>query len=250
MSSSLFPLNVVQLDPPTLTTADCDHYGKADDGMDYAIKTANGKNPKAPAAEWCCHELATACGIAVPTFAILQMPDKTEAFGSRWEGGVTQDTQIITQILTGGLPSNSLAARLSAIFAFDLFVFNDDRHTNNYLFRTGWGSDYSVLAYDFSRAWTYHSWPLPKGALPTGCQTMKYYRAIQKHQPFDSKAAHAVLKTLRELPVRVIQDSVNKMPSSWLDKKVKNAIVKWWGSKDRAERIDFLKKGISDGTLL
>jgi hypothetical protein len=252
-SGQLFEISVVGLDPPSLATksADCDFFGTASDGMSYAIKTINGKNPKAPASELFCYEIASKCGIAVPPYAVLRMKDKTQAFGSRWEGGVNQDTAVITQIISGALPSVLLPERLSAIYAFDYFVGNGDRHPNNYLFQKSLKDKYVVLAFDFSRAWTFHDWPLPNALFTPLQQTVVFYKIIQTHQPFEEKSAHAVLRALLAIPVSFIRDVVhNKMPASWLDKNKKNAIVKWWSSKELKARIDFLKKGISDGTLL
>lgn len=248
MTGSLFPLRVIQLDPGTLRTADCDHIGKADDGMDYAIKTG-ARNRETPGAEFSCYELARLCGLAVPQHNILQMPDGTEAFGSRWEGGVTQDNGIIQQVLTGVISSSVLSERLSAIFTFDLFVHNPDRHLNNYLFSKA-RHDYAVIAFDFSRAWTAAGWPLPSPPLMRSCNTMRTYGRIAKFQPFGITAAQEALSRLRKIPVRAVQDVYSRMPNHWLDKKRRNEIIKWWGSAQRTARLDETLKGLKDGTYL
>jgi hypothetical protein len=74
---------------------------------------------------------------------------------------------------------------------------------------------------------------------------------IQRHQPFKLAEAERVLRALLAAPVSFVQDVLQKkMPGSWLDKDKKKAIVKWWSSKALRERVDFLKKGFADGTLL
>ena len=248
MQSSLFPVKAVSLDPSNLGTADCEFIGKGDDGIEYAIKTVL-RNPAAPAAEWICYWVASVCGIATPVCNIITMPDGTKAFGSRWEGGVTSDQQIIHQIISGGISTPLLAGRLSAIYALDLFVWNLDRHANNYLFQKA-HRDYRVLAFDFSRCWTVNPWPLPLGPLPFNCNTAMTYSAIRVTQPFDLAIALDTLHKIDSIPANKFTTMISEIPLLWLSKEQKAKIVKWWTSGERKSRVDYISKGLGNGTLL
>src|SRR3546814_20573039 len=70
-----------------MNTADCHWTSRCDDGCVYAIKDG-GQNPLVPHSEWLCTHLAEHLGIAAPTCKIVEMPDRSIVFGSRWEGGV------------------------------------------------------------------------------------------------------------------------------------------------------------------
>jgi hypothetical protein len=81
-----FPRKVIRVDPPGLASADCPAICGCDDSCDYAIKDTH-THPLVPHSEWFCTRLADLVGIAGPECQILEMPDGTLVFGSRWEGG-------------------------------------------------------------------------------------------------------------------------------------------------------------------
>lgn len=245
--AGLFHVNIRSCDPANLGSADADLIGMGDDGFDYVIKTVE-KTPNVPASEWFCHRLSDCCSIVVPQYSILNIRGKKPAFGSRYDSAIEKDGQVIIDILSGRAKANILSERLSAIYAFDLFVHNDDRHFGNYMFTKAMNG-YSVKAFDFSRAWLHHGWPLPNLPLQT-CRTVDCFRDLIKHHKFDLKAAEVILDRLSGLNVGLIQEIHNEMPVEWLSKPSRNNIIKWWSSKDRIKRIEFVRGGLKDGTLL
>jgi hypothetical protein len=246
--AGLFHVNIRSCDPANLGSADAALVGMGDDGFDYVIKTVE-KTPNVPASEWLCHRLSELCNIVVPQYAILNIPKMKPAFGSRYDSAFETNTLLILDILSGQEKANILAERLSAIYAFDLFVHNDDRHFGNYMFTKAMNG-YSVKAFDFSRAWLHHGWPLPDLPLHPSCNTVDCFRDLIKHHQFNLKAADVVLDRLSELNVGSIQNIHTEMPTEWLPKPSRNKIIKWWPSKDRLERIEFIRGGLKDGTLL
>lgn len=246
--SGLFPVNIRSFDPANMGTADAALIGMGDDGFDYVIKTVE-KTPNVPASEWFCHRLSDLCGIVVPQYSILHIHGMKPAFGSRYDSAFEKNNQVIWDILSGKETSNILAERLSAIYAFDLFVHNDDRHFGNYMFTKAMNG-YSVKAFDFSRAWLHHGWPLPVVPLQPHCHTRARFNQIMKYHQFNLKTAEVVLDRLSGLGVGQIQVIHNEMPGAWLSKSIRNSIIKWWASKDRTERIEFVRGGLKDGTLL
>jgi hypothetical protein len=156
----------------------------------------------------------------------------------------------VQDVLTGKLAGNLLRERFSAIYAFDLFVHNVDRHTGNYLFVGSRNANVTVRAFDFSRAWTQRGWPLP--SLPLApCNTLVHYRNTMKVHPFDMTAASALLDKIKAVPVSWVQTVHNEIPPPWLDKATRNAIVKWWSTGgDMVSRVDEIREGLKNGTYL
>ena len=245
--AGLFPVNIRSCDPANLGSADADLIGMGDDGQDYIIKTVE-KTPDVPASEWFCHRLAGLCNIAVPQFSILNVKGMKPAFGSRYDSALEKDKLLVWDILSGRRKANILAERLSAIYAFDLFVHNDDRHIGNYMFIPAM-SGFTVKAYDFSRAWLHHGWPLPNLPLQP-CNTVRLFRELMKYHKIDLAAAGVVLDRLGELKTNIIQDIHNEMPAVWLSKSKRNEIVKWWAGNEKDKRIGFVRGGLKDGSLL
>lgn len=243
----LFPVKIRSCDPSSLGSADAAFTGMGDDGHDYVIKTVE-KTTGAPAAEWFCHQLCEICGIAVPKYSIVQLAGHKPAFGSRYDDVARSNQTIALSIFAGSIQANILAERLSAIYVFDLFVNNDDRHVGNYLFTKGI-KDYAVLAYDFSRAWTYHNWPLP--SLPMGrCNTTVFFQDWKKHNPFDVVAAEELLKKLETINPPIVQEIYKTMPKEWLPKAVTSSVVKWWSQGGRLQRIKQIREGIKNGSII
>lgn len=247
--AGLLRVNIRACDPADLGSADADLIGMGDDGFDYVIKTIE-KTPNVPASEWFCHRLAELCGIVTPQYSILNIPGKKPAFGSLYDSAFEKNESVIQDILFGKLKSNILAERLSAIYAFDLFVHNDDRHFGNYMFTKAMTHGYSVKAFDFSRAWLHQGWPLPNLPLQPHCNTVVRFRELMQHHHFDLNAAEVVLDHLSGLEINSIQAIYNEMPNEWLSKNDRKKLVKWWSSKDKGNRIEFVRGGLKNGSLI
>jgi hypothetical protein len=244
-SASLIPIKIRSLDPANLGSADAEFVGTGDDGQDYVIKTIE-KTPDVPAAEWFCHRLADLCGIAVPHYCVLTMPRAAPAFGSRFDGSAVTDNNLKLQIHFGVLPASLLGERLSAIHAFDLFVGNNDRHGGNYLFVRGM-KNYSVQAFDFSRAWTQNGWPIPDLPLDSSCNTMEWFNHLLTHHRFNHAAAQEVLTRIRAVSRSDVKAIYDKMPLKWCAKEKRKAIVEWWSTKARLDRLEQVELELKNG---
>src|SRR5882757_11176041 len=131
-------------------------------------------------------------------------------------------------VLTGVTPGREVARSLSRIFAFDLFVHNTDRHLNNYLCVGGRLPGYAIKAYDFSRAFTAHGWPLPRLPMNATEHTVTTYRHLRTVHVFDLKEATEILRKLKTLPANVFRDVLESLPPDWIDAKARKRILKWW----------------------
>src|SRR3546814_4318002 len=95
-----------------MNTADCHWTSRCDDGCVYAIKDG-GQNPLVPHSEWLCTHLAEHLGIAAPTCKIVEMPDRSLVFGSRWEGGVLSKEAWVGKLQRGEISVADIAPILS-----------------------------------------------------------------------------------------------------------------------------------------
>lgn len=246
---SAFPVELVQVDPANLGTADAAFFAEGANGAEYCVKTCDS-TPKAPAAEFICHAIAASCSIPVPGFDVVQMPvTRALAFGSAWEGAAVRDRQALLAVLTGAAPGIQVGRVLSRIYAFDTFVHNPDRHLGNYLCvpaRTG----YSLKAFDFSRAFSAASWPLPSLPMDSGCRTVSTYRRLRTHHGgFDRAAAFEVLSKIDALSFDSFKRLVEGLPPPWLDAGTRRDMLRWWVD-ERKRRTDAIRRGLDNGSLL
>lgn len=88
ISQQIAPLGVRDIDPGSVT-ADAGGYAECSDGQSYVLKPAS-LHPLLPATEAFCETLGIACQLPVTVGAWIRLPDGTECYGSRWEGGLVR----------------------------------------------------------------------------------------------------------------------------------------------------------------
>jgi hypothetical protein len=261
IGSQIAPLIVTDFDPPL--TRDSAGFATANDGRTYVLKTQS-VHPLLPANEAFCEALAVACQLPVATGAWLQMPDGTECYGSRREWGIEQPfSQAIKQ------PQLAYAAIerrwkniakpqvASGIFALDLFLFNYDRHFDNYLYQDQ-GGNMTILAIDYSKSFLVVSalpdnlpQPVEMKLIPAQDErTYLAFNKIRRWVGFDLPHAQSTLNLLRRVPATWVETICKSMPQSWLPNDAQGAIVKWWGSTNWLSRIETIENGLKDGSLL
>ncbi|WP_156948399.1 HipA family kinase [Marinobacterium jannaschii] len=275
---SLMPVDVDNLLPKHDESADCQTYCEGIDGHRYAVKQVsdNPALPFTPFDELFCYELARLCSIAVPPYNVLKMPSGELAFGSTWEGGLLSGglISILKNYEEGGsevIPTEKLIRHLSAIYAFDLFVHNDDRHFGNYLVRSTHKS-YVMLAMDFSRSWNNLNCPVDLSLkimsppmLPTiymspphhesnaGNNSNTYIHAKIIWSIFNQINGGSFFNTLiklEQITVNVIENILQRVPDEWCSEDRKRAIIRWWDSEFRYKRINKIKGAYQNGILV
>jgi len=232
-------------------TADALGEVEADDNFRYHIK-GDANSISTRASEWLCTHIAEEVGIAAPTPMVIERLDGSLVFGSRRIAGVADD--LITRAYLSqpsnsnlGAPPVGLRPLLSAIYAFDMFVNNDDRHAGNYLSIDDAGTR-RLYTFDFSRA-MFWNWPWV-GFPPFPCNTIVTGRALRSLHGFDPAAASATLGRLEGLPVGIVEGFVNRMPSSWLPDERRTELLTFWGGAALPSRVNAIRQGISDGSIL
>jgi hypothetical protein len=238
--------------PKTKPSADALGEVRADDNHHYYVKgDCNGIPTRA--SEWLTTHLAEAVWIAAPAAVSIEMQDGSIVFGSRRVAGVSDDMATAAYLTTptlsnlGNQPVFGLAQVLSSIYAFDMFVFNDDRHFGNYLSYDDNGVR-RLLAFDFSRA-LFWAWPWAGYPLPNQ-NTRTHGGVLRRFHGFDPTAALTTLERLVAVPASSLEGFVNLMPSDWLGSDLRDQFLSWWDGSDLEARGLELRKGLSDGTLL
>lgn len=247
----LFHRRALILFPPSTQTADSLGEVEADDGFRYYVKTdSHGRAVRA--SEWISTHLAEAVGITAPGAVTVQLPNGDVVFGSRRIAGVASQVQTQAFLSTPsagnlqmGIPG--VGSLLSKIYALDLFLFNDDRHVNNYLSVNDNGVQ-RLYTFDFSRALFWH-WPW-SGYPPATCNTRSCGSILWRLHGFDLVAANSVLDALGAYSPTALQGLINQMPPHWLPDPLQTELINAWTTGGRQSRIDDIRKGLTDGSLL
>lgn len=258
ISQQVAPFKIVAVDPGH--TADSTGYGVASDGQTYVIKSPS-THPLLPATEAFCESLAIACQLPTTVGAWVEVGVNGEScYGSRFEGGLSRP-------LVRGTPLEVSARKrdwqrcskpgiASAAFAFDLFVFNWDRHHNNWTFQDQ-NNTRTARLFDFSRAWWVNAADPAQLPAPESMQAMDpllektcaTFRNVCQWTPLDLKAAQGVLDLLASVPLKWVETQIDGLPTGWVDKSTKAATLQWWASPQRGQRIQRIEQGLKNGNL-
>jgi len=245
----LFPLRIRWTDPAGLGTADAVGVCRCDDGCEYALKDSS-KHARTPHNEWFCSHLASTIGIAGPPCAIVERADGVLVFGSRWEGGVSKEPWH-AMISNGTIVFDDVKGTLAKVFAYDNFVYNDDRHVGNFVMRSQ-KNGYALLTLDYSRSWLYHGFPPAALPFAPGKNTISASRWITATlgQYITEDSTRETLDRIEAVTEKDVLGIINQHPQSWLTEAERDQIASWWMSSARKERLYNLRKGIKDGTYL
>lgn len=229
---SLFPLQVKHHRTPK-GGRDVRVDADAEDGMRWTLKRC-AEHPMLPAAEFLAYRLAHACGLPAPHFGILRDLDGALVFGSRHEGGLV-DLKALT-------PDQQLeelshcAGRMSACFALDLVLGNEDRHFDNFVYRRRDDGRLTAMPIDWGRAWWVTGWP-PRDVHTRACTTttqIDLLRALNVWQPAEALMA---LGTLSSIPLQSVLAWADEMPIEWLPAAERGKLIAWWASEAFHARI-------------
>lgn len=245
-----FPLRTIFELPDCVSGAEAWGQVRGSDTHDYIVKTTSA-GPHVPACEFITTQLAETLNLACPTCKIIELQDGQLAFGSRIISGISDKIRT-TQILTGssifdGTTAKGLTSYLSEVFAFDMFTCNIDRHDHNFISIDDNGRIRFYIV-DFARALLWNDDP-SKIPLPQH-PTRSYGRIFRSLHGFDLDSAIGMLNKLGELSVEKIHSIVRLVPDDWLAQPEKDRFVELWWGKNRLQKLEKLRKGFEDGSLL
>lgn len=235
MTIPLFPVDVArEITDGLPNSADLKVVSVGRDGLEYATKRqADGAD--LPASEWFCYHLGYRLQIALPKCTVLKN-GSDEHFGSRFEGGIVQWSDIPPTEQQALL--QNCAADISRIYALDLFVANDDRHLNNFLFRDQTlGGKRSVIALDFSRSLLMRGWPSDPVPMPANTKTMLLIELLKTLGLWSTPDASLTLSSIATITSSEVKQWLTAMPAAWLAPARIDEIVKWWNSPGFGQRL-------------
>jgi hypothetical protein len=237
--------------PQKEPTADSLGEIEADDNHRYYIKgDAHGRRVRA--SEWLGSHISEAIGIGTPTPISVERIDGSIVFGSRRIAQVADNAKTTAYLTTPtvtniGMPASGLSSVLSSIYALDMFINNEDRHPGNYLSVDDNGTR-RLYAFDFSRA---IFWQWPWNGFPASHQNTRVWGELLRNaHGFDQNSAAGTLDRLTGLAPATIESFINEMPPDWLPKETCQQFIGWWSSSAKNARIEALRAGLIDGTLL
>ena len=154
-------------------------------------------------------------------------------------------------IIKGALSFDDVKPTLAKIFAFDNFVYNEDRHCKNFVVRSQ-RTGHALLALDYSRAWLYHGFPSHGLPFAPNQITMVASRWITATfgQYLTEASTKETLDRLEAVTDSHVSTIIENHPQTWITAAEKAAIVSWWASTARKNRIDNIRQGIKDGKYL
>lgn len=232
---SLLPLRIDAEFESQFKSADLKKIVRTNDGHFYASKSVD-EHPLLPASEYLCYRLASACQIAVPFSTVLVDSGGNHYFGSRMESAATDFTR------EG--PSKQLemfseaASQISAALAFDLFVGNEDRHRNNFLFQKNYKGVYAPFAIDYSRALLVRGFPKDEFPMPESSNTRSTIKQLKASDLWRGPYAVVSIGSLANVSAEHLRRWCDEMPSEWLPAKLKEEMLQWWASGARNDRLN------------
>ncbi|MCI8210736.1 hypothetical protein AUC61_14455 [Pseudomonas sp. S25] len=238
----MFAVDILTEYPNNQGSADLQLIVNARDGKDYAVKKPTDGKGKVPASELMCYELAYRVTIPTPNYAFINLSEGGTGFGSLWEGGVKKISQLheVRQILDHKIKVNNLKTFLSRLYAFDIFVNNEDRHWGNYLWRQSFDNNFIALAFDFSRA-CFETGHDGFEALHPASNTQGSFLLINLTLNYDRTEAVACLDALAKISTSDVEEILENMPSEWMTKRERKGYIDWWDSNARLDRINAIK---------
>ncbi|MGJ0510597.1 MAG: HipA family kinase [Methylocystis sp.] len=246
-----FPINAVLELPASEEGADILAEVQGDDTHYYFVK-GNDPEPRVAASELVSAQLAELINLPVPTPKIVRLQRGTLVFGSRQIATIGEkvDTAAILTSMSlppSGFPIPGLRQVLAESYAFDLFINNVDRHEKNFMCCRHDGR-YRLYLIDHARALFSRGYDVfpPVG----GYGTIFTARRIRERHGFDLPAALALVDKLERVARGSITRILDSTPDNWLPPVEKEQFVDWWVNGGRARKMERLRNGLCDGSLL
>lgn len=220
----------------------------ASDNNWYHIKDDKNGFP-ARASEFLCGGILRELGVLCPQYRIIQMQSGDLLFGSKKVSGIAEATETAAMLRSApDYPTQfpGLCSFLSSLFAFDRFMHNVDRHSGNFLAHSS-VAGLMFLPIDHSQS-AFSFWPFAN--FEGGSNTLTFARIHFKNHGFDLATALAMVDRIAAIPSEKIIALLAGMPSEWIADNVRSAFISWWGGPEFFARLDKLRKGLADGSLL
>ncbi len=214
-----------------------------DDGNTYYCK-GDSRGLPLRAIEWTCHSLAKHVGLSVADYAIVANDNGETYFGSKSPKNVIAARFELENALRlaandeVGRPVPWVGQYLSQLFAFDHFVCNPDRDTQNIILDKD-NSPHLIRAIDFADA---ELLPFPVGkSLIETAPTVRVGKHLRAQYGTHKPIALEMLERIGAVPQSVIAGMLGQMPEDWLSEDQAGDFVEVWSDGRCEKRINELK---------
>lgn len=252
LEPSLFPLRIGATFPLCVNGADISFSCQSECGDTYYCKSdKDGRLIRAT--EWFFTNLAKHLNVATADCAIMLQEKSGETFfGSRdlISSASAFDTELYLntkQVNELGQHVGWLQQYLSRLYAMDLFFSNIDRNKRNFLLQRD-GLSRRLCAIDFAsgRLGDLHGKNFPVA----DAATVRVGRILRRHHGFSKMAAFEMIDWIRTVSAETIDATLGRMPDDWMSAEQREGICGLWSSKRIGERLEALRAGIADESLL
>lgn len=248
----LFSTRVRDKLPGRPNGADLVFVGHGDDGRLYYCKGDKSGRP-VRFIEAVSTRLARHLGIATSNFCILEDDSLSESFfGSQYHISTAQDHQRTQILITPskselGQPLKWLGPYLSALYAFDMFMKNWDRRIENFVLHAE-TTGRRLCAIDFAASClqSLGDCEFPVAANPT----VRVGRLLWETHGFHHESAFEMLKRIEAVPVSTLSGFMMNLPEDWAGNDMKAKICDDWAGSQIRSRLETLRAGIANESLL
>lgn len=242
---SFFPLEIrdkIPLEDKGYSGIQSTGIALASDGSYYFIKDQTF-DPFLPINEFIAYRLARTFNIPIPRAAILLDRDSNRyCFGSRKEPNIIASTNLLP-ILRGQIHVDSIDRVLANMYAFDMFVGNDDRKHDNLLVKRLDQVNHRVMIIDHGSCLLANGWPIAQIGFKESSNSEKFYKKVFAVRNLKPSTTQNLLDGLIHLPQAYIENVLSECPSSWLNAADRDMLISWWSS-DRVGRIESIYTGL------
>lgn len=251
VEGQLFPVRLRTREIPP-QGAHIEFVSRADDGELYYCKADRNGDP-CRMREAFFSLLAGEVNLSTPDFRIVEDEETGETFfGSRRMPSTVAEFERKRFLRTER--KDELGRRLpfpsrwlSQLYAFDLFVANDDRSADN-IIAISEGRGLRLRPIDFSAA------GLARCGIcefPSGqSETVQVARDLRTVHGFFADSAIQLVDQLKAVPRSVISGLFDAMPSEWVHSEERERICDIWSGPQLDERLSALRTGLENGQLL
>ncbi|RFP53105.1 MAG: hypothetical protein BJG00_017650, partial [Limnothrix sp. CACIAM 69d] len=115
------------------------------------------------------------------------------------------------------------------------------------------GSSHKVLSFDYSRSWLVLGFPPPNeimidADIPT--VNVKNWLKANFGNYISVNAANEVLDRIGAIDTASVRRIIDSHPRDWLTQANDDAIISWWDSGMALARVNAIKTGLHNGTLV
>jgi hypothetical protein len=225
---------------------------RCDDGLTYVAKDDPYPDTTVRAAELFWTLIARRIGLPVPVPHVIVMTSGRSVFATREEPRLAATIHLdsLNLFLSGKV--EDAGRQIVRLYAFDLFCGNEDRKPDNYLLLR---EDHGIVPQGIDLSHTpllpgVSIWPSKDPLYNRTCHTRIFFPEVISSYQSDRRDAEDTINRLEALQLNEIETILREIPDDWLEEALRSDILAWWGSVAKTQRIDAIRTGIVDGTLL